>query len=122
MLDLALLARAGEEHAQLGLRQRVALGARRLEAEHVEHAVGGLRSTQTSGANTVKKARTGADTQSAVALGVAEGDALRHELADDDVEEGEDQVGEQDGEERRHPVVEASRERLLAERTDGRAR
>ncbi len=40
-----------------------------------------------NGLNSVKKARTGADDPERGALRVAERDALRHELAEDDVEE-----------------------------------
>ena len=61
VLDLALLARAREQHAQLGLRQRLALGARRLEPEQRgARRRSTVRSTQTNGAKTVKNARTGA--------------------------------------------------------------
>jgi hypothetical protein len=49
---------------------------------------------------------------------VAERDPLRHELADDDVQEGEDQVREQDRDDRRHHVAEGVGERTLADGTD----
>jgi hypothetical protein len=49
---------------------------------------------------------------------VPERDPLRHELPDHDVEEGQNQVGESDGEDGRQEVVERVRERLLAERAD----
>src|SRR4051794_35907122 len=49
---------------------------------------------------------------------MAERDALRHELAEHDVQEREEEVREEDGEDRRQPVLELLRERLLAEGTD----
>jgi hypothetical protein len=49
---------------------------------------------------------------------VAESDALRHELAEYDVEEAEDQVREQDRDDRRHPRIECVRERGLAQGAD----
>ena len=54
------------------------------------------------------------------ALGVAERDSLRHELADHDVQEGEEQVGE--GATASTVAMNWSnslRQRLLAEGTDG---
>jgi len=53
---------------------------------------------------------------------VAERDALRHELADHDMEEGQDQVREQDGKHGRHHRVERLRERVLAEGADTQRR
>ena len=55
-------------------------------------------------------------------LRMAERGAFRHEFAEDDVEEGEDRVGDEDGERGRHPLVELARERRLAERTDAQGR
>ena len=52
------------------------------------------------------------------AFRVAEREALRHELADHDMEEGQEQIREDDREQRRHVGVERLRERVLAERTD----
>ena len=118
VLDLALLARAREEHAQLGLRERVALRAGRLEPEHVQHAVGRLAQHPDERREHREERAHGRRHPERRALGVPERDALRHELADHDVREREDQVGEQHGEDRRHPVVERVRERLLAERAD----
>ena len=66
LLDLALLRRAGEEHAQLRLRERLALRAGRLEPERRAGRVGRLPQHPDDGAKTVKNARTGAETQSAV--------------------------------------------------------
>jgi len=43
---------------------------------------------------------------------------FRHELSDHDVQEGEDQVREQDGDDRGHHAAERIGERPLAERTD----
>src|SRR6202008_809602 len=51
-------------------------------------------------------------------LRMAERSTLWHELAEDDVEEAEDRVRDDDGEDRRHPLVELVGEGLLAERTD----
>ena len=55
-------------------------------------------STQMSGCETVKNARTGADDPERRPLRVAERDALRHELAEHDMEEREDEVRERDRE------------------------
>ena len=55
-------------------------------------------------------------------LRVAERDPLRHELADHDVQVGDDQEREDHGEDRRHHRVELVREHLLAERADREAR
>ena len=55
-------------------------------------------------------------------LRVPERDPFRHELADHDVQVGDDQEGQDDGEERRHHAVETVGEHLLAERADGEAR
>ena len=68
VLDLALLRRAREQHPQLGLGQRLALCARRLEAEHVQDARrSSWRSTQMSGAKTrEERAHRRRETQSAV--------------------------------------------------------
>ena len=51
-------------------------------------------------------------------LRVPERRTLRDELAKDDVEEAEDRVGDDDGEDRGHPVLELARQRLLAESSD----
>ena len=53
---------------------------------------------------------------------MAERGALRHELAEDDVEEAEDGVGDDDGEDGRHPLVELARQRRLAEGADAQRR
>ena len=60
--------------------------------------------TRSSGRMTMKKTRTGGDDEQRRALGVAERDSLRDELADDDVQEGEDQIGEHDGEHGRRGI------------------
>ena len=88
LLDLPLLRRAGDEHAQLGLGVHLALGARRLEAERVQDRVGRPpQHPDRPGRKTAKNARTGADDPERRPLRVAERRALRHELAEDDVEE-----------------------------------
>jgi hypothetical protein len=53
---------------------------------------------------------------------VAERRTLRHELAEDDVEEAEDGVREHDRQRGRHPLVELARERRLAEGADTQGR
>ena len=70
------------------------------------------------GRKTARNARTGAETQSAVPSACAERRALRHELAEHDVEEAQDRVGEDDRERGRHPLVELARQRRLAEGAD----
>ena len=118
VLDLALLARARQQHAQLGLGERIALRAGRLEPEHVQHAVGRLaQHPHERREQREERAHRRRDPERR-ALGVPERDALRHELADHDVRERQDQVREQHGEDRRHPLVERMRERLLAEGAD----
>ena len=68
------------------------------------------------------KPRTGAETHERRPFGMAERRAFRHELAGDDVEEREDRVREDDGEDGGHPLVELARERRLAERADSEGR
>ena len=75
-------------------------------------------SAQMNGRKTVRNARTGDRDPERRPLGVPERGALRHELAEDDVEEAEDRVGEEDRERRRHPLVELVRQRRLAQRAD----
>ena len=95
LLDLPLLGRAREQHLQLGLGVDLHLAAGRLEPERRAGSTSLERcSTQISGLKTTKKPRTGVETASATPLRVAEGDALRHELADHDVQEGDDQERE----------------------------
>ncbi len=53
---------------------------------------------------------------------MAERNALRHELADHDVQVGDDQEGQDHGEEGRHDRVEPVREHLLAQGADGQRR
>ena len=53
---------------------------------------------------------------------MAEGDALRDQLADDHVEVGDQQEREEDGDDRRRDRVEDVREEGLAQGTDGQAR
>jgi hypothetical protein len=53
---------------------------------------------------------------------VSEGDPLRHQFADHDMEERQDQVREQDGQYGRQVVLECIRQRLLAESADAQRR
>ena len=74
-------------------------------------------SSQTSGAKTVKNSAHAARRRtSAVRLGVPERDALRHELAEHDVEEGQDEEGEDVTRARREPRVERSCESACSPR------
>ena len=118
----ALLRGAGEEHPQLGLRVHLALGARRLEAEALQDRSVVHRRNQITGRKTTKNAADGRRHPERRPLRVAECRALRHELAEDDMEEAEDGVGEDDGEEGRHPLVELARQRRLAEGADAQRR
>ena len=118
VLDLALRGRAGEEHPQLGLRMDVALGAGRMEAERVEGPVGRRPQQPDDRAEDDEEAAHRPRDPERRSLRMPERRALRHELAEDDVEEREDPVGEDDRERRRHPLVELLRQRRLAERSD----
>jgi hypothetical protein len=118
VLDLPLLARAGEEHAELGLGQRIALGTGRLEPERAEHELARpLQHPDERREHREERAHGHGDPEGR-RFGVAERHALRHELAEDDVEVGEDEVREDHGDDRREPRLEGVRERLLAESTD----
>ena len=68
-LDLALLGRAREQHPQLDLRVRGALGAGRLLAEQRSTSSVERFSSQISGFMTKKKPRTGVETASAIRSG-----------------------------------------------------
>ena len=118
LLDLSLLRRAGDEHPQLGLGVHLALGARRLEPEGVEDRVGRLlQQPDRRAEDRDEGAHRGRDPERRP-LRVPERRALRHELAEDDVEEAEDRVGDDDGERSRHPLVELAGQRRLAEGAD----
>ena len=94
------------------------LGARRLEAE--EHAGRLGRSSQEPDQRTrhgEERPHRRGDRQRGP-LRVPERDRLRHELADHDVEERDDQVREHHREHGRDHRVERARERVLAESTD----
>ena len=67
----------------------------------------------------MKKTRNGRDDEQGRPLGVAERDSLRHELADDDVQEGQQEIREHDREHGGEEFVEQFRQRLLADRADG---
>ena len=70
VLDLALLGRAREQHPQLGLGVRLVLGAGRLRARAARGSTSVERwSSQISGRKTMKKARTGVESASAVRSG-----------------------------------------------------
>ena len=119
VLDLAPRGRAGEEHPQLGLGVHVALGAGRLRGRAPARIRSvAFRSSQITGPKTTKNPRTGARDPERRPLRMPERGALRHELAEDDVEEGEDRVGEDDREHRRHPLSNSLRQRRLAESAD----
>ena len=74
--------------------------------------------TQISGPKTTKNARTGVDDGESDPLRVLQRHSLGDELADHDVQEGDDQEGEDDREDRRHPRVEELLEHRLAHGTD----
>jgi hypothetical protein len=122
LLDLPLLRRARDEHPQLGLRVNLALGAGRLEPEGVENRVTrGLQRPDERAENGQEPAHGDRDPKSRP-LRVPERSALRHELAEHDVEEAENRVRDEDGENRRHPLVELLRQRRLAQRADAQGR
>ena len=118
-LDLALLRRAREQHPQLGLRVGLVLGARRLLAERAQHELGrALQQPDQRPKHEEEAAHRRRDGERRP-LGMAERDPLRHELADHDVEEGDDQQRE---DRRRANVamhrLEEVREHRLAEGAD----
>ena len=122
LLDLALLGRAREEHLQLGLRVDAAFLARRLEPEQAERAVGGRLEHPDQRLEDEEERADRARDRERGRLRMAEGDALRDQLADDHVEVGDQQEREEDGDDRRRDRVEDVREDGLAQGTDGQAR
>ena len=69
MLDLALVGGGRQEHAELGLRVRLVLRAGRLEPERAQEERRRLLQQPDERREDVKKARTGAETASAVRSG-----------------------------------------------------
>ena len=118
LLDLPLLRRAGDEHAKLGLRVHLSLRARRLEAEAVQDRVGRPPQDPDDGAEDDEERANGRRDPERRRLGMAKRGSLGHELADDDVEEAQDRVGDDDGEDGGHPVLELAGQRRLAEGAD----
>ena len=122
LLDLAVLGRDLEQHLELGLRVGLAFGELRVDADRpLRHLARPLEHPDQRLEDEEEQA-DGRRHRERDALGVAERETLRHELADDDVEEGDDEEGEEDGEDRREPLLEQVGEDGLAERRRSRAR
>ena len=90
-----------------------------VDAEDAEHGLGGLLEHPDERLRDGEERAHRRGHPQGRSLRVDERDALRHELAEDDVEERQDEVGERDREGRGHPRVELLREHVLAESTDG---
>ena len=119
VLDLSLLRRRAEEHAQLGLGVRLVLGARWLEAERAQDQRGRFLEHPDQRPEDEKEPVDGRRQRERGALGMAERDPLRHELADHDVQVRDDEQSDDHGEDGGHHRVEMVREHLFAESTDG---
>ena len=123
VLDLALVGRAREQHAELGLGVR--LHARfRADAGRAARRIASVElcSSQISGRSVRKNRRTGPGDEQRHTLRVVERDPLGHELADHDVQVRDDQQREDDRQEAGHHRVEARAEHLLAQRADAERR
>ena len=77
-----------------------------------------LCSTHTSGYVIRPSQSRGTASPTRQPLGALERDRLRHELAEDDAEVGQDQEREQEGDAARDPVVEVARDERLPEGTE----
>ena len=118
-LELARLGRAVEEHLQLGLRvRRAAVLAGRLEAEGAQSPVGRFLEDPDQRLEDDEEPARRAWTRPGRGLRVPEGDALRDQLADDDVEVRDEQEREAEGDDRCEDRVEDAREDRLADGTD----
>jgi hypothetical protein len=94
LLELPLLRRAREQHLQLGLGVNVHLAPRRLEPERAQDRLtGALQHPDQRLEDDEEAAHRRRDGERG-ALGVAERDSLRNELAHDHVQERDDQEGE----------------------------
>ena len=117
-LDLALLGRAREQHPQLDLGMRRVLGAGHLLAERLQHVLGRALQEPDERLEEDEEPAHGRRHRKRDPLRVAERDPLRDELADHDVQVGDDQQREDHGEDRRQRRLEQVREHLLAEGAD----
>ena len=109
LLDLAVLGRDLEQHLQLRLRVRLALGERRVDADRALRQLARALEHPDQRLEHEEEQAHGRGHGERDALGVAEREPLGDELADDDVEEGDDQEGEQHGEDRREPLRRTAR-------------
>ena len=118
LLDLAVPLRAVEEHPQLHLRVDVPVGPGRLHPHRPQDQLGGsLEDPDQRPEQQEEAAHRGRDREGHP-LRVLERHALRDELADDHVEERDDQEGEEDREDRRDPGIEEILEDGLAQSAD----
>ena len=94
-LDLPALGRLADEHLQLGLGVDAPSAPGSSQPEQPQHELASIAAAaRSAAASTTKKPRTGVGDGERRPFRVAERDRLRHELADHDVEEREDQVRE----------------------------
>jgi hypothetical protein len=122
VLDLALLGRTLEQHLQLRLRVNDALRPWRLEPERAQRQL--TRALQEPDQR-LEEPEEGAHRSrhdQRRLLRVAERDPLRHELTGDDMQEGDDQEGDREGERGRHDRVQRPGQCRLAKGTDCQAR
>ena len=118
LLDLAVRRRHLEQHLQLGLRVRLPLRQRGIDADRALRRIArSLQEPDQRLEDEEEGAHRNRDAERDP-LGVAEREALRHELTDDDVHERDDQEREQDRDERAEVHAEQVRQHLLADRAD----
>ena len=117
-----MLGRRRNEHLQLGLRVHLAFSAGRIEPEHAQHELRGTTQHPDDRREDREERAHGCGNPEGNAFRMTECDSLRHELAEDDVEERQHEVCDQYGEDRREVVVQRVRQRRFAERTDAQRR
>ena len=118
LLDLAMLGRLGDEHAELRLGEDIVLAAGRLQPEPAQHDLRRSLQYPDQRAEEREERAHGCGHGERRPLGVLKCDAFWNELADHDVQVREDQVGDRYGERGRHQRIERFGECVLAERTD----
>ena len=101
LLELALLGRAREQHLQLGLRVDLHLAAGRLQPERAQDRLARALQHPDQRLEDDEEAAHRRRDGERHPLRVAEREPLRHQLADDHVQEGDDQEREREGDHRR---------------------
>ena len=122
LLELAALGGSVEEHLQLGLGESAALLTRRLEPEDAQYGVGRVLEHPDQRPHQDEEPADGPGDEDGGRLRVPQGDSLGNELADHDVQVGDDEERERERDDRGRDRFEDVREDGLAESTDGQAR